>query len=377
MKKIIIAPKSQYGYITDYLQMVKRLAAKGLAVDVICFDEGLPKIDAPENVEILYVARTRYKLVNYSRHISAIAKRVLAERTAVKWVVISANIELSGILPGLLKLFTPNVRWILDIRTCAVFQGAMKRKVYDWLVTASAVFFDRTTIISPLVAERLGIKKFDVLPLGSDCYIDLGSKVFCRQRIEFLYVGKFDDRRVGDLVRAFDAISNQQNGEDEMVFHIVGFADREEEAQILRAEIDKADHKEQIIWHGKKSHAQIKELFETASIGFSYIPKTEFFDVQPPTKTYEYIRNGMVCIATNTRANAEIITAANGVLVNDDVPALVAGIELALARLDMYESSVIAQTVEKNEWQYIMGDFHRLLEQIEAREDGAEQTKRI
>lgn len=327
MSKILIAPKCQYGYNTDYFQMANRLAEKGTEVEVVCFDQGFRKMEAPQNVNVTYIERTGNKAANYTRHLRAIALHILKNRKDLNWIVISATIELCGILPFLLRLLTANIQWIMDVRTCSVVPSRRKRKIYDSLMLFSSGFFDHVTIISPLVADRLKIKKYEVLPLGSDCYVDLAAKKFNGKSVNFLYVGTFDNRRIEDLIQAFDLLSGKLKSDMELKFDVVGFSDNEETTERIKVAIQKAESGKDIHFHGRKSHQEIYGLFQEATVGFSYVPITEFFDVQPPTKTFEYMMNGIVCIGTNTRANTAIINDKNGVAVEDNVASLLDGID--------------------------------------------------
>lgn len=368
MNKILIAPKSQYGYNTDYYQMANRLAEKGIGVEVVCFDQGYEKVVPPGNLSIKYVHRTANKAGNYSRHMFEITKSFWRNRKNLNWIVVSSMIELCGILPFFFKIFTPRSAWIMDIRTCSVVDSARKRGMDDFLTLQSARFFDHTTIISELVAKRLKIKDFEVLPLGAECYIELKKKQFDPANIKFLYVGTFDGRRIGDLVRAFDIVCGKLGQDVNLQFDIVGYADNEAETVKVVNEISKSRCKDRIIYHGRKSHAEIHELFQTATIGFSYVPITDFYDIQPPTKTYEYIMNGIICMGTKTKANAAIINKSNGIVTADDVDSLVRGMEYVLDHLTDYDSVQISETVRGSQWEIINHEFYSFLKRLAANE---------
>lgn len=44
---------------------------------------------------------------------------------------------------------------------------------------------------------------------------------------------------------------------------------------------------------------------------------TDYYDAQPPTKTFEYILSGLYTVATATTSNKELITTENGLLIHD------------------------------------------------------------
>lgn len=49
----------------------------------------------------------------------------------------------------------------------------------------------------------------------------------------------------------------------------------------------------------------IVDLFKNSSIGIAYLPETEFYNVQPSTKIYEYLVNGLTVISTSTEAHLD------------------------------------------------------------------------
>lgn len=376
MKKMVIASKCQYGYNTDYFQMANRLAQKGVEVEVVCFDQRLAKMEAPQNVNVTYVERGPSKLGNYLRNLFSIGSFIVKNKKQLNWVVVSGTIELCGILPLALKFFTPAIHWILDIRTCSVVPNQRKRKVYDFLTWLSSYFFDKTTIISHLTAKRLKISGYEVLPLGADCYVDLKSKTFNNRKLNFLYIGKFDDRRIEDVIGAFKKLDDKLPDDIERRLDIVGFSDNPKvTAKILEA-LDEKREDGRIIFHGRQSHEVMKPLFQEATIGFSYVPITEFFDVQPPTKTFEYIMNGIICIGTKTKANLEIIGERNGVVTADSEESLLAGIQDVLANMGSYNSVDIARTVEMYKWQSIVDNFYLFLERMDSRSSWAAEVKK-
>lgn len=365
MSRILIVPRCQYGYNTDYFQMANRLAEKGIEVEMICFDQGHTKMAEPPNVHVTYIARKEgSRARNFLAYLSAVSNYVVANRKKIDWVVVSGTIEFCGILPLVLKRIKRNIQWIIDIRTCSVVPDPRKRKIYDRLIRISAYFFDQVTVISGLAAERLKIPEYEVLPLGADCYVDLASKVLNRNELNFLYVGKFDDRRIEDVILAFDRLSEKMNNGIKPKLDIVGFAEREETLVKVMESIENTIHRSDIVYHGRKSHDEIKKLFQTATIGFSYVPITDFFDVQPPTKTYEYLMNGIICIATATKANAEIINEKNGVLTADNADSLLEGIEKVIDNMGLYNSIELSQTVAGASWKRIVDDFHGYLIRI-------------
>ena len=108
---------------------------------------------------------------------------------------------------------------------------------------------------------------------------------------------------------------------------------------------------------GRKEYNELQPFFETHNIGVSYIPITEYFQYQPPTKTYEYIRNGLVCIATNTFENQKVINRSNGVLINEGKQSFCEGLEHIYQNFDEYNSKNISKAAAKYSWDNIINNI--------------------
>lgn len=256
----------------------------------------------------------------------------------------------------------------MDIRTCSVHEDESKRKTYDKAMKWSTKFFDYVTIISELVAERLEINKYTILPLGANRIINVTEKKFCKDEINFLYVGTFENRNVNVLIKAYDEFYSRVKGQFKTKFNIVGFANSDKTKYAIASAMKEIENPNSIIFHGHKKHNEIIHLFEESSVGFSYIPTTDYYDVQPPTKTYEYILNGIVCIGTNTRANAQIINATNGVLSNEDMDSIVSSMETVSRDILNYNAKEVSRTVQEYEWDKIENQFYKFLSKINKKE---------
>ncbi|MGN4931238.1 glycosyltransferase family 4 protein [Bacillus cereus group sp. MYBK14-1] len=369
MKKILLVPKSQYGYNTDYLKMVDYLADQNIEIDIYCFDNGNAKVKIPNNVNLEYVSRSKNKFINYVKYNLGIIKYIMKNRKEYNWIIISGTIEYCGLIPMLMKKITPGTKWIMDIRTCAVFASEKKRRFYDNAMKWSTRFFDHVTVISNLLAKKLQIPKYTLLPLGANRIVDISQKELNKGEIRFLYVGTFENRNFENVIKAYDIFCKRVGKGIKTQFDIVGFAYTEKYQQKVIRAIDDAENKDKIQYHGRKSHDEIRDLFRQATVGFSYVPITDYYDVQPPTKTYEYIINGIVCIGTNTKANAEIINSTNGILINDDINSIVNGMERVLEGISKYNVLKLAATVEYYEWEKIESRFYRFLKEIDIKDN--------
>ena len=91
-------------------------------------------------------------------------------------------------------------------------------------------------------------------------------------------------------------------------FTIYGYGSDEEVRRLINAIGDC----KQISFRGKISRNLIAEALRISDIGVSFVPITDYFNYQPPTKTYEYLFAGLPVLATATFANREIVNQDNG-----------------------------------------------------------------
>ena len=81
---------------------------------------------------------------------------------------------------------------------------------------------------------------------------------------------------------------------------------------------------------------------------------TDYYDHQPPTKTYEYILSGLVCVATSTYSNKKIITPTNGILHQDNAASFQNALETMLKNKEQYDSQLIRESLHKYQWENII-----------------------
>src|SRR5690606_2773135 len=106
--------------------------------------------------------------------------------------------------------------------------------------------------------------------------------------------------------------------------------------------------------HGRIPHIKLKPFFDNSNIGVSYIPITEYYEFQPPTKTFEYIMSGLPCIATRTNENKHLITHENGVLCNDTPESFANALETIDERSALYNSDRIRESLKEYSWKNIV-----------------------
>ena len=197
---------------------------------------------------------------------------------------------------------------ILIIPSFSVSNNPIKRKFVNLLIQIEAFFFSKVIVFSLGMQSKL-LKKSSVLTLGVNNY--LSSEPKTKKITNFLYIGTLYNRRILDTVVGFHNFL-KQGGKG--VYHIVGGRHQSESSKIQKY-ISTHDLSNDIVFHGEQDSPS--QLFDLCEVGVSYIPINEYFDIQPATKTHEYLANGMYVIATNTSENRKIININNGALIED------------------------------------------------------------
>ena len=138
---------------------------------------------------------------------------------------------------------------------------------------------------------------------------------------------------------------------------IAGYSNNENEVLKIKETIKNLGMEKNIRFLGRVKFSEVKELLETHNIGVSYIPINDYYDNQPPTKTFEYIMNGLVCLATNTIENKKVINERNGILVDDDINSLINGFEKVYKNINNYSKEEIILTLREYSWEYIVNSI--------------------
>lgn len=341
---LLISP-DQFGYHTDDYYRAY-YARKDYTVYIICYDHGKEKIELSD-VTVFYVKYGNERLKNTINMYGVIKKHINSKKVKViyiRYFLMCGFIRMANI--GI------KVRWILDIRTGAVSNSSIKRLLYNGILKLSTKLFSIITIISESLAKELRLKNYFIVPLGGQPLVSANEIKHSIDEMNFLYVGIFDERRVDEIINAFCKFYKQYSCIIKSKLTIIGYAiNKNEEKRIINIIND--NHDIPILYLGRIPNMKLKEYFIDSNIGISYIPITPWFDVQPPTKTFEYIVNGMVCIATDTIENRKVITENNGILVKDNEESLFQGMEKILKLRTKYKRDVIVKEANRYTWESI------------------------
>lgn len=252
------------------------------------------------------------------------------------------------------KYFFPKKKMILDIRTLSISKESNVRTAQNRQIKKACSKFDIVTIISEGTKRQLGLSSNNVyiLPLGADCISDT---IKTYDNLHLLYVGTFSGRDIDKTIVGID-IFKRQHADIPITYDIIGSGFNNEEEQYKQL-VNKLHLEDSITIHGRIAHTALKPFFDKCNIGVSFIPITEYYDDQPPTKTFEYVFSGLYTIATATNANKEIISEINGILISDSSDSFADALyKTYLNRHSLYDSD-IRKSLCKFSWGNIVNNI--------------------
>lgn len=236
------------------------------------------------------------------------------------------------------KYFFPKKKMILDIRTLSINKDSNVRTMQNRQIKKACSKFDIVTIISEGTKRQLGLSSSNVyiLPLGADCISEIPKSY---DTLHLLYVGTFAGRDIDKTIIGID-IFKHQHSDIPITYDIIGSGFNNEVAQYKQL-VKELHLEDSITIHGRIAHTALKPFFDKCNIGVSFIPITEYYDEQPPTKTFEYVFSGLYTIATATNANKEIISEVNGILISDTSDSFADALyRIYLNRHNIYDSDI-------------------------------------
>ncbi len=352
--KMLIIHYNQFGYHTGNYYAAKNLS-KQKNVSFICWDYGYKRIEL-NNVKVTYVSRQGGKFARLFRLILTSIKNIRKNKHSAVLIVYFP-------LCCFVKLFCKQTLMILDFRTGDVSGNKFYVYLKDSLCLLESFFFKHITVISESLIKRLHLpkRKCHVLPLGATKIVDKEKKI---DKLELLYIGTFHNRNINYTIEGFTHFLKEFGSVTEANYHIVGFGSKQDEEEI-RYLIKKHGRNEKIQFHGRIHGEEIKPFFEKCNIGVSFIPITDYYNCQPPTKTFEYLANGMTVIATATDENKKIINESNGVLIEDTTEDFYKGLKKLYHDRTSYNSKKIMDNLSYFSWENIwLKNFLPYLEKL-------------
>ena len=189
-----------------------------------------------------------------------------------------------------------------------------------------------------------------MLPLGADDLV-LEPKTF--HAMSLLYVGTLRHRNIDTTIEGFDRFCDTVRGQIVITYDLVGGGSEEDERSLQEA-IRSSPHRDAITYHGPKPRAELLPFFQKCNVGIAYIPRVRHFDVQPPTKVFEYLLAGMAVAATSTQENLKLITPDNGVVFEDSAAGMARGLTDLYHRRGTLDSARIRESASWATWPRIV-----------------------
>jgi len=344
--KLLIVNPEQFGYGAGYYYYVKYLK-EYYDITFVCFDKGYTVIEE-QNVNIIYLPFSKNQIsrtYNYLKTLVLISKDNNFKIIFTKWFKFALMIPL--LVKGEDK--------ILDIRSVSVEYSKFDRILENSLKFITSLPFKKVTVVSESSSKLLLIpkKKVNILPLGANI-IDKSKKVY--DKMYLLYVGVLDNRNLSITIKGIKKfIENNENCKSFKYF-IIGYGTNEEESKIIDA-IKENNLDNVVVYLGKKHHTQLLPYLKNSTIGISFVPQTSYYDVQPPTKIFEYALSGLITIATDTFESRKLINEENGVICQDNANSFLNALEKIYNNLDNYNEKSIRASLKDNQWDKIVDNY--------------------
>lgn len=312
-QKLLIIDKHQFGYLTDAYKWCQYLS-NDYDIEFITANVGNKIIDMP-GIKVHYVS---FKLPRILRAF------IFITRALIKVYQFNGKIMIVYFpYCSILKRLCPWKKMIVDVRTLSVSPNVSHRTIYNTQLIRDCYYFDKISAISNDIAEQIGLNNINILPLGSDIISTCPKKY--TDGIRLLYVGTLRWRNIERTIEGLKIFINKYPLIN-ISYTIIGDGapgDLNKLKQLAVA-LNVADR---ITFTGHIPLTDLKPYFDVSNIGISFIPITEYYNYQPPTKTYEYILSGLYCIATATVANKQLVNVDNGCIIKDTAQGFADGIE--------------------------------------------------
>jgi glycosyltransferase involved in cell wall biosynthesis len=207
-------------------------------------------------------------------------------------------------------------------------------------------------VISESLADKLRFprRKCHILPLGADV---AESPVKSFEALHLLYVGTLNGRRIKDTLLGFARFYREFGHTMAMSYTIVGDGPRGELEELRTIALERS-LSDVVELPGYIARQELDTVFARCNIGVSYVPKTPFFEVQPVTKTFEYMMAGMPVIATATYEHTLVVDETNGVLIDDNEGAFCEALKELRERHEWFDSVAIRRSCRHHSWERIV-----------------------
>lgn len=240
---------------------------------------------------------------------------------------------------------------VVDVRSGFIYKDEIKNKIFNLILRLEVSLFKNITVISRNLSLYLKLpKRAHIIPVGSPIFPNWNKKF---DSFKILYVGTFHQRNLNEAIIGFSKFYSEFKHLIHIELNIIGRGAPEEIKLIEDLIIDLGLH-DSIKYLGEIRYPQLEEHFAVNNMGLSFIPITDYFNFQPPTKTFEYLSAGMITVATSTIENVKVINESNGVLVLDNKESIYEGFKFIYENRDRFDSGEIQNKTRHFSWTNIV-----------------------
>ena len=301
ISSILFITREQYGYLTDLVRWVESLESS-VAITVVCLDQQRKKVEANENVKIIY-CRGENKL---SRWLNLLR---LAKAQAP-----GNQIVFTKYFPGasLVVLGAGRRKSILDFRTLSVSKSAFMRFMQNSAMRLESSVARNLTGVSTELLRALGRPDGRVVGLGGDNLHLNKTWPEKEELLNLLYLGTLDGRDIEVLLEATcDYI--KMGSHPKIALRLAGTGSAATMAELHRIVFE--NHTENDInFLGFLTRSEIVDELGKSDIGIVHVPNAPRYKVQPSTKLFEYWGANMPVLASDYPMNRRYVEPGCGIL---------------------------------------------------------------
>lgn len=342
---LIIVAKEGWGN-TDFLELSRLAHMNGVHVHFIGMRSSRSLYFKPDIIEINEKSNIKFSILA-SKEINNIYNKYKDNKITIH----VRYYKLCSIIGIILSKKKKDI--VIDIRSSSIKPTKITRTIENYLIGIEMKSFLRRTVISPSVASIIGINRdFIELPLGAPSrFLDINRPNNDISKLRYVYIGTLRQRNIHIFASAFAKFVSLNNILWEFDIYGSGNDDDIKLIEIV------TENNTSINYKGYLDRENFPGVLQNTDIAVSYIPLTEYFNHQPPTKTYEYMMAGVPVLGTRTAANMEIIKNDSGWLCGDDEKSIMDSLEMILK--EGGRKYIDRSRMEYSTWEYIFNNIYR------------------
>lgn len=335
--------------ITEFNQFTKYTAQFGL--DVIVISKGKSSDKTEEMINNIKIKRIAIDDVSFPTltFLKEASKIIKNEKFNIVHTYFFRG---CGVLP----LLCPNkkIKFLLDIRSGNI-RGGIISNLANLVTKLESFGFDAVSTLDENLTKRIFGKskreKYFIFPMGVDLNLfkkkissEIKDKLCLRPNDSIiLYCGHTSPlRKLHIVIEGFyNALKKRQN------LKLMFIGDGPDTPR-LRKIAESLGIAERVLFTGFIKYEDVPSYLSAGDIAVSFVPITQEFDIQPPTKTLEYLACGLPTIATDTKGNRRFIkNRYNGLLIKDNASSL----ERAI--IELLDNHKLRETIISNSGNFL------------------------